>query len=95
MTIKDCITIVGKQYGFAPVELLSARRQAPLVKARHVACWLAKYSTASSYPKIAHCLGGRDHTTILHAIKRIEARRAADPAFRAETDALLAKVRQA
>jgi len=58
-------------------ELLSARRDAALVRARHEACWRMKNETSLSYPQIGRLLGGRDHTTILHGVRKHAERMAA------------------
>jgi chromosomal replication initiator protein len=55
--------------------------------------WLAKQITTRSLPDIGRRFGGRDHTTVLHAVRRIEALKAEDPQIARDTDALLRKLR--
>lgn len=56
-----------------PIEgLISSRRDAETALARHVVCYLAYKQTGLSLPAIGRLLGNRDHTTILHAVRRIE-----------------------
>ncbi len=55
-------------------ELKSARRKNDLVLARQVAMFAAKQFTSKSLPEIGRRFGGRDHTTVLHAIRRMEVR---------------------
>ena len=59
------------RYGFH--DICSRRRFRPVVKARQAAMWLLRKHTSLSLPQIGKCFGGRDHTTVLHAIKKIEA----------------------
>lgn len=58
---------------FTMLDLKSQRRTGPVVRARQVAMYLAKKLTAASLPEIGRRFGGRDHTTVLHAVRKIEA----------------------
>jgi hypothetical protein len=62
---------VCRQFGVTKNDLKSDRRSAPLVLARHVAMYLVKTETTWSLPQIGKFFGGRDHTTVLHAVRRI------------------------
>ncbi|VAW04069.1 Chromosomal replication initiator protein DnaA, partial [hydrothermal vent metagenome] len=53
-------------------DLLSARRARQVARPRQVAMYLAKQLTAKSLPDIGRQFGGRDHTTVMHAVKRID-----------------------
>ncbi|WP_456705579.1 helix-turn-helix domain-containing protein [Bradyrhizobium sp. USDA 4452] len=55
-------------------DLKSARRTALVVRARQLAMYLAKRVTSKSLPEIGRRFGGRDHTTVLHAVRKIEAK---------------------
>jgi chromosomal replication initiator protein len=55
-----------------PFDLLSSRRTANVVRPRQVAMYLAKTLTLRSLPEIGRRFGGRDHTTVLHAVRKIE-----------------------
>jgi hypothetical protein len=68
--IQEC---VGKYYGVTRADLMSERRMKELIRPRHVAIYLAKQLTPLSLPSIGRRFGGRDHTTILHAVRKIEA----------------------
>lgn len=63
---------VSRISGFSLAEIAGPRRFAGLVKARQVSAWLARNFTDRSLPAIASELGGRDHTTILHAIRAVD-----------------------
>jgi len=54
------------------VDLLSIRRTAAIVKVRHIAMMLSKMMTLASLPEIGRKFGGRDHTTVLHAVRKTE-----------------------
>jgi chromosomal replication initiator protein len=62
------------------VDMCSPRRMGGLVRPRHIAMYLARKLTIRSLPEIGRLFGGRDHTTVLHAVRRIEKLRAEDPA---------------
>ncbi len=55
--------------------------------------YLAKQLTTRSYPDIGRRFGGRDHTTVLHAVKRIDALKLDDPALAADLETLTRKLR--
>ena len=58
-------------YGFTHEELIGASRRRPLVTARQVAMYTFRELTDLSYPAIAREFGGRDHTTVIHAVDKI------------------------
>ncbi|KRR21887.1 helix-turn-helix domain-containing protein [Bradyrhizobium retamae] len=65
--------VVCAAYGVNMNDMTSARRTAKLVLPRQVAMYLAKVMTGRSLPEIGRRFGGRDHTTVLHAVRKIEA----------------------
>jgi hypothetical protein len=70
-TLRDRIVA---RYGVSVTELASARRSRDVVRARHHLMWLLRQETHWSLPHIGRFLGGRDHTTVMHGIRRHEAR---------------------
>ena len=46
----------------------------PMVRARQMFCWLVRKYTAKSFPETGRMLGGRDHSTILHAVQKINSK---------------------
>jgi chromosomal replication initiator protein len=70
--IEDIQRIVARHYNVSRGDLLSARRTANVVRPRQVAMYLAKTLTLRSLPEIGRRFGGRDHTTVLHAVRKIE-----------------------
>ena len=71
--IEDIQRVVARQYNVSRSDLLSSRRTANVVRPRQVAMYLAKTLTLRSLPEIGRRFGGRDHTTVLHAVRKIEA----------------------
>ena len=70
--IEDIQRAVSRHYNVSRTELLSNRRTRAIVKPRQIAMYLAKMLTLRSLPEIGRRFGGRDHTTVLHAVKKIE-----------------------
>ncbi|WP_425484079.1 chromosomal replication initiator protein DnaA [Allomesorhizobium camelthorni] len=70
--IEDIQRIVARHYNVSKTELLSNRRTRTIVKPRQIAMYLAKVMTPRSLPEIGRRFGGRDHTTVLHAVRKIE-----------------------
>jgi chromosomal replication initiator protein len=70
--IEDIQRVVARQYNVSRSDLLSSRRTANVVRPRQIAMYLAKTLTLRSLPEIGRRFGGRDHTTVLHAVRKIE-----------------------
>src|SRR5438552_8375815 len=70
--IEEIQRIVARQYNVSRADLLSSRRTANVVKPRQIAMFLAKTLTLRSLPEIGRRFGGRDHTTVLHAVRKIQ-----------------------
>jgi hypothetical protein len=86
------LTEVSLSTGVSILDMQSERRQARLVLARQIAAFLMRRHTVLSLPSIGYRLGGRDHTTILHACRQIEKRIAADCDFQALIECLSANI---
>ncbi|MCZ2203417.1 chromosomal replication initiator protein DnaA [Bartonella sp. A05] len=70
--IEEIQRAVARHYNVSKQDLLSNRRTRTVVKPRQVAMYLAKVLTSRSLPEIGRRFGGRDHTTVLHAVRKIE-----------------------
>jgi len=70
--IEDIQRVVSRHYNVSRQELVSDRRTRVIVKPRQIAMYLAKTMTPRSFPEIGRRFGGRDHTTVLHAVRKIE-----------------------
>jgi hypothetical protein len=86
---------VCRFYEITAIDMLSDRRNAPLVMLRQTAMYLCKTMTLKSLPEIGRQFGGRDHTTVLHAVRKIEARVAEDDRLADEIEVLKLHIRQA
>jgi hypothetical protein len=80
--------IVSRHYNVSRSDILSARRMAPIIWPRQMAMYLAKTLTLRSLPEIGRKFGGRDHTTVLHAVRKITALVQTDPKIAAEVASL-------
>ena len=70
--IDDILKVVGRHYNVARADLLSPRRARSVVVPRQIGMYLAKKLTPRSLPEIGRRFGGRDHSTVLHAVRKIE-----------------------
>jgi chromosomal replication initiator protein len=77
----------AQYFALSTADLTSKSRSRPLTQARHIAMYLMRECTGLSLVKIGEIFGGRDHTTVLHGIKKVEAEmRARDATFRQVQD---------
>jgi chromosomal replication initiator protein len=86
--IEDIQRTVARHYNVSRADMLSSRRTANVVRPRQVAMYLAKLLTLRSLPEIGRRFGGRDHTTVLHAVRKIENLSGNDQALADELDLL-------
>lgn len=70
--VEDIQRVVARHFNVSKNELLSNRRTRAIVRPRQIAMYLAKIMTPRSLPEIGRRFGGRDHTTVLHAVRKIE-----------------------
>lgn len=78
VTIDEIIRKVADHYNLRMTDILSPRRARSVARPRQVAMFLAKRLTSKSLPEIGRRFGGRDHTTVIHAVKKIEELRSVD-----------------
>ena len=86
--IDDILRTVSKHYGVNRSDLLSGRRNRSIVRPRQIGMYLAKLLTSRSLPEIGRRFGNRDHTTVLHAIRKIEQLMSDDTQLREEIELL-------
>jgi chromosomal replication initiator protein len=79
ISIDEIQTRVSEHYRIRKAEMTSARRAREVARPRQVAMYLSKQLTPRSLPEIGRRFGGRDHTTVIHAVRQIEKLRAQDP----------------
>ena len=78
ITIEDIQRHVADHYNLRMTDMLSPRRARPVARPRQIAMYLAKALTEHSLPEIGRKFGGRDHTTIIHGVRKIEELMAGD-----------------
>jgi len=86
--IEDILRIISRHFGVSKGDLLSQRRHRSVVWPRQVGMYLAKQLTARSLPEIGRRFGNRDHTTVLHAIRKIEGEITDNPRLKEEIEEL-------
>ena len=86
--IEDIQKLVASHFSVSRADILSSRRTAVVVKPRQIAMYLSKALTLRSLPEIGRRFGGRDHTTVLHAIRKIDGLCSSDTALRDEVELL-------
>jgi chromosomal replication initiator protein len=79
VTIENIQKTVADYFNVRVGELLSERRSRSVARPRQMAMALAKELTSHSLPEIGQAFGGRDHTTVLHAVRKIGAERTTNP----------------
>ena len=86
--VEDIQRVVSRHYNVPRSDLLSNRRTRIIVRPRQVAMYLAKMMTPRSLPEIGRRFGGRDHTTVLHAVRKIEGQMGTDAKLSQEMELL-------
>ncbi|MCZ6652147.1 MAG: chromosomal replication initiator protein DnaA [Planctomycetota bacterium] len=87
-TIQEIIETVTHYYGVKPSELLSKRRHKSIALPRQICMWLARKHTRHSLEEIGGYFGGRDHTTVMHAVKAVKSKRQGDGSLDHDVNAL-------
>lgn len=80
--IADVVAAVALETGVPAREITGGQRHGPLLRARFMSAWLARRLTGHSLPVIGRAMGGRDHTSILSALRRMEGMLAHDESLR-------------
>jgi chromosomal replication initiator protein len=88
VTIEEIQKRVAEHYNIKVAEMYSSRRARAVARPRQVAMYLAKQLTTRSLPEIGRKFGGRDHTTVMHAIRKVEELRATDSSFAEDIELL-------
>ncbi len=70
--IEDVLRTISGHFNVTKQDILSSRRHKTIVYPRQIGMYLAKVLTTRSLPEIGRKFGGRDHTTVLHAVRKIE-----------------------
>ncbi|MEQ1888824.1 MAG: chromosomal replication initiator protein DnaA [Alphaproteobacteria bacterium] len=88
ITIDEIQRKAAEYFNIRLADMLSARRARAIARPRQVAMYLAKQLTARSLPEIGRKFGGRDHTTVIHAVRRIEQLRESDSSLNEDVEKL-------
>jgi chromosomal replication initiator protein len=88
ITIEEIQKKVAEHFNIRVADMHSARRARQVARPRQVAMYLAKQLTSRSLPEIGRKFGGRDHTTVMHAVKKIEELRGVDISFAEDIELL-------
>jgi chromosomal replication initiator protein len=86
--IEDIQKLVATHFNVSRADILSSRRTASVVRPRQIAMYLSKVLTPRSLPEIGRRFGGRDHTTVLHAVRKIAGLVTTDPTLSEEIELL-------
>ncbi len=93
ITVDEIQKTVADHFSLKQADLLSERRTRAVARPRQIAMWLCKQHTTRSYPDIGRRFGGRDHTTVLHGVRKVEELIAADDQIARDVETLTRKLR--
>ncbi len=88
VTIEEIQRRVAEHFNIKLADMQSPRRARQVARPRQIAMYLAKQLTTRSLPEIGRKFGGRDHTTVMHAVKKVEELSAGDMSFAEDVDLL-------
>jgi chromosomal replication initiator protein len=94
VTIEGIMEIVADYYAIKVSELKSKRRTRNITFPRQIAMYLARDLTDSSLPEIGQAFGGRDHSTVIHAVEKIESELKLDPSLHNTITELISLIRR-
>lgn len=94
LTVDRIQRAVCEEFRVTLTDMVSKRRARVIARPRQVAMYLSKKLTKRSLPDIGRRFGGRDHTTVMHAVKRIDELRGGDAAFNAQIEAVEAALKR-
>jgi chromosomal replication initiator protein len=90
--VADIHTAICRHYRMTRRQLIGTSKVRSLARPRQIGMYLAKQLTQRSLPEIGRFFGGRDHTTVIHAIRRVEELRQTDPEIAFQIDCVAAMV---
>ena len=88
VTMDEIQKRVAEHFQIRLSDMSSARRSRTVARPRQIAMYLSKQLTSRSLPEIGRAFGGRDHTTVIHAVRKVEELMKADPAFAEDVELL-------
>ncbi|MEQ8404168.1 MAG: chromosomal replication initiator protein DnaA [Oceanicaulis sp.] len=93
VTVDDIQKATAAYFDIAVDDILSKRRTKTVVRPRHIAMYLAKTMTTRSLPDIGRRFGGRDHSTVIHAVNKVSGALSSDAALAEDVDAIRRRLR--
>jgi chromosomal replication initiator protein len=94
VSIQDVINVVTERYNLRLADLQGKRRHRTVANARQICMYLSRQLTSHSLGEIGGYFGGRDHTTVLHAVRNIELLRSQDPELHAALNDMIDRLRK-
>jgi chromosomal replication initiator protein len=94
-SVQDIQNAVCRHFSLSNTELLSKDRHKSVAFARHVAMYICRQRLKCSFPELGRAFGNRDHTTVMNAVRRVEALRSRDPQVNAHLEAISRKLASA
>ena len=79
MGVEDVLRVVATHFGVRPADIKSSRKSRDISRPRQVTMYLARRLTKASFPEIGQALGGKDHSTVVKGVQRVEKLMAQDP----------------
>lgn len=92
VTVKKIVSIVAEFYNVTGDDLVKQSRRQEFVKPRQIAMFLARQELNSSFPSIGEFFGGRDHTTVMHAVEKVQTQLKEKEGFKQEIDLIMDKL---
>ncbi len=92
ITVKKIVAIVAEFYNVTGEDLVKQSRRQEFVKPRQIAMFLARQELNSSFPSIGEFFGGRDHTTVMHAVEKVTNQIKEKDGFKQEIDLIMDKL---
>jgi len=92
LPVNVIMRLVAQTYAVEMADLIGPRGKKKISGIRQIGYWIARQRTNCSFPEIGRRFGGRDHTSVLHGVLKIEARRQIDREFAAELGTMLSIV---
>lgn len=89
---RQIIRLVADAFGVTYLDIISQRRSAKIVLPRQIAFYIMRKHTTMSFPMIGGFVGGRDHTTVLHGVAKMEDRLQHDAMLRQVVDTIVARI---
>lgn len=94
LTPENIILEVARYHNLKPADLIGKKRTSEVTMPRQIAMYIIRETTDLSLPNIGKNFGGRDHTTVMHAIKKVEQEMTANPTFRHQVEELIKNLKE-